>query len=367
VKKYISLILILLLFCGSAFSQTKSDLFATTKIWVVTWSGAKGNGTADDTTAFTNAIVKAASNTLFVPKGTYKITNNVTAGATVEVWFANGVTLDIANTKTFTVSGKLHTPFLPTITGAGTFTYSAATIPIATVGGASPTLPSATQGDILYASTTDTWSNLVKSTSSTRYLSNTGTSNNPAWAQVALATGVSGTLPVANGGTGVTSIPSWITTAYIPINLMESVLWADGSNNTVTITSEHDNTNFCNYIRATSSTASQDYDLVIEFQIPTDFGSFPATCLSINTRTSDKTNCACTISMYIAAGSVDAGINGAVITPTVANDVWYSFTDQPTGAYAAGDWCHIHIHISTGDGTPDTFDVARLALKYTKA
>ena len=66
---------------------------------------------------------------------------------------------------------------------------------------------------------------------------------------------------------------------------------------------------------------AQDIDLVIEFQIPTDFGSFPASCLSIDTRTSDKTNCACTISMYIAAGTVDAGINGAAITPTVANNI----------------------------------------------
>jgi len=36
-------------------------------------------------------------------------------------------------------------------------------------------------------------------------LTNTGSSNIPAWAQVALATGVSGTLPVGNGGTGATT------------------------------------------------------------------------------------------------------------------------------------------------------------------
>jgi hypothetical protein len=228
-------------------------------------------------------------------------------------------------------------------------------------------LPTAAQGDTLYASAVDIWSNLAKNATATRYLSNTGVNNNPAWAQVALATGVSGTLPVSNGGTGTTSIPAWITTYYIPINIMQAVLWADSSNNTVTITSDHDNTNFRNYIRATSSTAAQDYDIVIEFQIPTDFGSFPASCLSVDTRTSDKTNCACTISMYIAAGTVDAGVNGASITPTVADNVWYSFTDTPTGAYVAGDWVHIHIHISTGDGTPDTFDVSRLTLKYTKA
>jgi len=64
----------------------------------------------------------------------------------------------------------------------------------------SPALPTSAQGDILYSSAVDTWSNLAKNTTATRYLSNTGTNNNPAWAQVALATGVSGVLPMANGG-----------------------------------------------------------------------------------------------------------------------------------------------------------------------
>lgn len=57
------------------------------------------------------------------------------------------------------------------------------------------------QGDILYGSAADTLSALPKNTSASRYLSNTGTSNNPAWAQVDLSDGVTGTLPSANGGT----------------------------------------------------------------------------------------------------------------------------------------------------------------------
>lgn len=58
------------------------------------------------------------------------------------------------------------------------------------------------QGDIIYASGSNTFTTLAKDTNSTRYLSNTGSSNNPAWAQIALTTGVTGTLPVTNGGTG---------------------------------------------------------------------------------------------------------------------------------------------------------------------
>ena len=61
-------------------------------------------------------------------------------------------------------------------------------------------------GDILYASSATVLSRLGKSTTSTQYLANTGTSNVPQWNEVALDTGVSGTLPVGNGGTGATTL-----------------------------------------------------------------------------------------------------------------------------------------------------------------
>lgn len=69
------------------------------------------------------------------------------------------------------------------------------TLPVTNGGTGLATL---TQGDILYASASNTLSALAKSTSATRYLSNTGTTNNPAWAQVDLTNGVTGDLPFAN-------------------------------------------------------------------------------------------------------------------------------------------------------------------------
>ena len=63
----------------------------------------------------------------------------------------------------------------------------------------------AAQGDILYASGTNNFVLLNKNATATRYLANTGTTNNPQWDQVNLANGVTGTLPIANGGTGETS------------------------------------------------------------------------------------------------------------------------------------------------------------------
>lgn len=54
------------------------------------------------------------------------------------------------------------------------------------------------QGDIIYGSAINTLTALAKDINATRYLSNTGASNNPAWAQVNLANGVTGDLPYAN-------------------------------------------------------------------------------------------------------------------------------------------------------------------------
>ena len=68
------------------------------------------------------------------------------------------------------------------------------------------------QGDVIYASGANTPARLAKNTTAQRVLDNSGTSNNPAWAQVSMTTGVTGSLPAANGGTGVSSIIAVIIT-----------------------------------------------------------------------------------------------------------------------------------------------------------
>lgn len=70
------------------------------------------------------------------------------------------------------------------------------------------------QGDLIYGSALNTFSTLVKDTNATRYLANTGTTNNPKWDQVALSTGVTGVLPIANGGTNASSFVTTDGTVY---------------------------------------------------------------------------------------------------------------------------------------------------------
>jgi len=125
---------------------------------------------------------------------TNSILGRTTAGTgSVEVLTPSAVktllSLDnVENTALSTWAGSANITTLGTI---GTGTWNATTIAV-TKGGTG--LTSIAQGDLLYGSATNTISALTKDTNATRYLSNTGTNNNPVWAQVNLTNGVTGTL-----------------------------------------------------------------------------------------------------------------------------------------------------------------------------
>ncbi len=113
--------------------------------------------------------------------------------------------------------------------GTGSVTSVAATVtntgltvsgsPITTSGTLAFTWTGAVQGDLPIFTGTNTLTFLNKSTTATRYLSNQGTSNNPSWNQVNLANGVTGVLPIANGGTNNGSLT--VTN--------QSLIYADGT------------------------------------------------------------------------------------------------------------------------------------------
>lgn len=83
--------------------------------------GAKGDGVADDTGAF-NAAIAAASvgDTIYVQRGTYKLSGSVTIASGTAVEFESGATLSIDSGKVFTVSGKLLAGNYLIFSGAGT-------------------------------------------------------------------------------------------------------------------------------------------------------------------------------------------------------------------------------------------------------
>lgn len=76
--------------------------------------------------------------------------------------------------------------------------------------------PMTTLGDLVYENASPAPARLAgNTTTTTKFLTQTGDGVNsaaPSWAQVGLTTGVTGTLPIANGGTGITSFGSGVAT-----------------------------------------------------------------------------------------------------------------------------------------------------------
>lgn len=120
---------------------------------------------------------------------------------TITLPTATATLATLALSETFTNKVSYNGLIITSNTGAVTTGSWAATAIPAQYGGIGLDSSAWVQGDIPYISATGVWNHLAKNTTASRYLSNSGTSNNPAWAQIDLTNGVTGTLPIASGGT----------------------------------------------------------------------------------------------------------------------------------------------------------------------
>jgi len=142
----------------------------------------------------------------------YIVENNTSGSQSIRIKTAAGTGVTIPSGKIAHVfCDGTNTRFADDFVGITGGTISGVSLSLSsalpvTSGGTG--LATATQGDIIYASASNTYVALPKNTTATRYLANTGTSNNPAWAQIDLTNGVVNTLPVNRGGTGVATVTS---------------------------------------------------------------------------------------------------------------------------------------------------------------
>ena len=178
--------------------------------WKTTPTTAGGTGLTSYTAG---DLLYFASGTTLSKLAIGASTTILTSSGTAPQWSsASGITVGTATNIAGGAAGSV-----PYQTGAGATSLLAIGTAYyqlgVNAGGTAPAWqPSATsvlttQGDLLYASAANTLARLAKNTTATRYLANTGTNNNPAWAQIDLSNGVTGTLPIANGGTNATATP----------------------------------------------------------------------------------------------------------------------------------------------------------------
>ena len=170
--------------------------------------------TATNTQTLTNKTINGSSNTITNVSlatgvtGTLPLANggtnsttaqtaiNTLAGATTSGQYLRG-------NGTNVVMSAIQAGDVPTLNQntTGTAAGLSATL-VATSGGTGQS--SYAVGDLLYASTTTALSKLADVATGNALISG-GVSTAPAWGKIGLTTHVSGTLPVANGGTGVTT------------------------------------------------------------------------------------------------------------------------------------------------------------------
>jgi hypothetical protein len=174
-----------------------------------TYTAGTGLTLAGTVFSITSTAVVAASYGSASSVGTFTVNaqGQLTAAASTSIAIAG------SQITSGTVDSGRITGAYSGITGVGTLTtgtWNATAISVA-YGGTG--LTSYTQGDLLYASSSSTLAALADVATGNALISG-GVGADPSWGKIGLTTHVSGTLPIANGGTNGTSVPSAGAVAY---------------------------------------------------------------------------------------------------------------------------------------------------------
>lgn len=232
-----------------------------------------------------------------------------------------------SNNGFFAVSGpttSLKTFTFPNASATVLTTNAAVT---AAQGGTGQDSSAWAQGDVPYISATGTWNHLAKDANATRYLSNQGTTNNPAWSQINLTNGVSGVLPNTN-------------TTAATTNIVSTIVARDGSGNfsagTITASLTGPATSAANliggavgaipYQTASSSTSLLAGNTTTTPQILTQVGN--GSISAAPTWTSAPTFTGLNV---ISTGSVQPVIQSTTTGSTNNADLWLKRGDQTNG------------------------------------
>ena len=333
------------------FSASTAN-FGTATITNATWNGST-IGTAYGGTGLTSfgsanyALYSTSSSTLAA--GTLPIEAGGTAKTTFTsngVVYGNGTSalgvtaagttgqVLVGNTGSApswgTLSSAAVTSFQTSLSGLTPSTATTGAVTLAGTLGATSGgtgLTSYTTGDIIYASATNTLSNLADVATGNALISG-GVGVAPSWGKIGLTTHVSGTLPTANGGTNLTSFTSGgavyatstsaLTTGTLPISsggtgqttanaALNALLPNQGSASGQYLTSDGTNTSWGTVTQTTVS--------------------FSTTGLTPNTATSGS---------VVVGGTLNTSNGGTGLTTYTAGDLLYASGTSTIGKLAIG-------------------------------
>lgn len=262
---------------------------------------------------------------------------------------------------------------------AGTESAAGVALPITAANGGTG-LTSYAVGDVVYASGTTTLSKLAGVATGNVLISG-GVATAPAWGKVGLTTHVSGTLPLANGGTSATSASDARTqlelafgkqTVWVPAGAMVSRTTNGAAAGSVEMTTNK------NMVKTLDFDATTQEFAQFDIRMPKSWDEGTVTFIPVWSHPSTTTNFGVVWGLDAVAISDDDTMDVAFGTEQTSTDTGGTTNDAyqgpessaitVAGTPAAGDLVQFRIHRNVSDGS-DTMAVdARLhgvVLLYT--